>query len=128
VYPFHHLLLTDSPLSTRFAGLEARRARFLRGLAEDPPAVILVGTADRNAFEPEDSDRQMVRFAELRQFVARRYAEARPVARFRVFVLRPEDAADDPATGVGQAPREPNPQEALEASASPASRWGSGRR
>lgn len=88
VYPFHNLLLTDSPLSRRFAGLAERRARFLEELRAAPPAVILVGTRDENGFEPEDSYRQMLRFAEFRSFVERNYDPAGEIGRYRAYKRR----------------------------------------
>jgi len=90
-FAFHHLLLTESPLSTRFGDLSARRARLMEDLEKEPPGVILVGTRDVNGFEPEDSYTQMIRFPELRRFVEQRYVEGTPTGRFRVFTLRPPD-------------------------------------
>ena len=92
-FAFHNVLLTDSPLSTRFGDLAARRARLMEDLQKDPPGVILVGTRDANGFEPEDSYTQMIRFPELRQFVEKRYAEGAPVGRFRVYTLKPPTGA-----------------------------------
>ena len=92
-FAFHHVLLTDSPLSAHFGDLSARRARLIEDLRKDPPGVILVGTRDANGFEPEDSYTQMIRFPELRQLVERSYAEGPPVGRFRVYTLKPPAGA-----------------------------------
>ena len=45
-YLFHHLLLTDAPISRQLSGLEQRREQFMRGLQRRPPAFILVGRGD----------------------------------------------------------------------------------
>lgn len=92
-FPFHHLLLTDAPLSRRFGSLGARRSAFLERLRRDPPAYILVGTRDRNGFEPEDSMTQLLRFPELRAFVFSRYEEDRTIGNFRLFRRREESRA-----------------------------------
>jgi hypothetical protein len=42
-------------------------------LRADPPAYILVGHADRNGFEPQDSFTSMTRFPELNELVQRDY-------------------------------------------------------
>ncbi|UCF66304.1 MAG: hypothetical protein JSV80_10945, partial [Acidobacteriota bacterium] len=84
-YPFHHVLLTDSPLSRRFGTLSERRERFIERLQRDPPAYILVGTNDRNGFEPEDSLTQMLRFPELRSIVQTHYKETTRIGRFVLY-------------------------------------------
>ncbi|MDQ7007377.1 MAG: hypothetical protein Q9Q40_09095 [Acidobacteriota bacterium] len=87
-FPFHHLLLTDSPLSQAWGSLATRRRQFIENLRRDPPAFVLVGTRDRNGFEPEDSRTQMVRFPEFRNFLGRHYEEQRRIANFIVYALR----------------------------------------
>ncbi|RMG49009.1 MAG: hypothetical protein D6718_00575 [Acidobacteria bacterium] len=96
-FPFHHLLLTDAPLSRRFGSYRERRRAFLERLRRDPPAYILVGTGDRNGFEPEDSWRQLLRFPELRRIVFRDYVEERRIGRFRVFARKRDVDGGGPA-------------------------------
>ncbi len=72
-YLFHHVLLTDAPISLWLPGLEERRRRFLQGLAENKPAFILVGLRDPNIMEPRDSHRQLRRFPALYAFVLKHY-------------------------------------------------------
>lgn len=84
-FPFHHLLLTDSPLSKAWGNLAARRRAFVEDLRRDPPAFILVGTEDRNGFEPEDSRTQMIRFPEFRNFVREHYEQQERIANFLVY-------------------------------------------
>ncbi len=72
-YPFHHLFLTEARLSLSVPGLENRRRRFLEGLNNDPPAMILVGRRDRNGFERLPSDIQMENFPAFHRFVAANY-------------------------------------------------------
>jgi hypothetical protein len=74
-FPFHHLLLTEVPLSRAWPGLEARREQFMTQLHAAPPALILVATRDTSYFMPEDSYAQMVRFEPFGKFVRERYAE-----------------------------------------------------
>lgn len=87
-FPFHQVFLTDSPLSVRFGDLAERRRVFIEGLEASPPAVIFVGTDDRNFFEPESSDVQLLRFPELRTFVEKGYVEDARVGRFKVYVRK----------------------------------------
>ncbi len=87
-YPFHHLLLTNSPLSSAFPDLQQRRKAFMERLKAKSPAVILVGSGDRNGFEPEDSYTQMVRFPEFRAFLFGGYEEQEAIGRFRVFLAK----------------------------------------
>jgi hypothetical protein len=74
-FPFHRLLLTDSPLALHVPGRDARRAAFLARLAADPPAMIVVGLHDANPFEPQDSGASLVAFHELGAIVQRDYKE-----------------------------------------------------
>lgn len=89
-FPFHKLLLTDAPLSRKFSGLGARQANFLRRLEADPPAFIVLGTNDRNPFEPLDSVRGMIAFPGFEE-IARGYREATRIGRF-VVLARPPPA------------------------------------
>ncbi len=89
-YPFHHLLLTEAPLSRAFPGLAERRRRFLERLHRDPPALVLVGRDDVSFFEPFDSMTQLLRFEELRSFVFSRYRRAGRVGHFELFARRQE--------------------------------------
>ncbi len=84
-YPFHHLLLTEAPLSRAFPGLAERRRRFLERLRRDPPALVLVGRDDVSFFEPFDSMTQLLRFEELRAFVFGHYRRAGRVGHFVLF-------------------------------------------
>jgi len=84
-YPFHHLLLTESPLSLRLSGLERRREEFLEGLEAEPPAYILVGVMDPNGFEPLDSYTQMLRFPRFHRFVSERYRYETRIGHFLLF-------------------------------------------
>lgn len=86
-FPFHKLLLTDAPLSRRFAGLDERQADFLRRLQVDPPAYIVLGTNDRNPFEPLDSVRGMIAFPGF-EAIARGYRHETRIGRF-VLLARP---------------------------------------
>jgi hypothetical protein len=72
-YPFHKILMTEAPLSRMWPGLDDRRRKFMARLRADPPAYILVGHADRNGFEPQDSFTSMTRFPELNELVQRDY-------------------------------------------------------
>jgi hypothetical protein len=92
-YPFHKILMTDAPLSRLIPGLAARRADLMRRLRADPPAYILVGHADQNGFEPEDSATSLVRFEELRDFVAGGYRPERRIGRFALLRRAPADGA-----------------------------------
>jgi len=83
-YPFHKLLMTEAPLSLLIPGLEERRADFMRRLEADPPAYILVGTRDRNGFEPQDSVTGMMRFERFFRFVDQGYREETRIGRFVV--------------------------------------------
>ncbi len=87
-FPFHKLLLTDAPLSRMIPGLAERRAELMRGLRDDPPLYILVGTRDRNPFEPDDSFTGMMKFAELARFVEDGYREETKIGRFVVLRRR----------------------------------------
>lgn len=84
-FPFHHLLLTEEPLSRALPGLEHRRAQFLERLLTDPPEMILVGRRDVSPFEKRDSYAQMVRFERFHDFVRGGYQVAGESARFLVF-------------------------------------------
>jgi hypothetical protein len=88
-FPFHHLLLTEEPLSRALPGLEARREAFLHRLSRDRPAMILVGRGDRSAFEQRDSYAQMVRFEPFHRIVREQYELAGESSRFLVFRRRP---------------------------------------
>ena len=83
-YPFHKLLLTDAPLSRLIPGLAARRADLLRRLHADAPAYILIGTQDRNPFEPQDSVQGLRAFADLAAFIKPSYREETRIGRFVV--------------------------------------------
>ena len=87
-YPFHHLLLTEAPLSLRLPGLEERRRRFLKRLRTAPPAYILVGVMDPNGFEPLDSYTQMLRFPEFHRFVSEGYEYETRIGHFLLFRRR----------------------------------------
>jgi MFS family permease len=87
-YPFHHLLLTEEPLSRSLPGLEQRREAFLEQLEADPPAMILVGRRDRSAFETRESYAQLVRFERLHEIVRRDYEVAGESSRFLVLTRR----------------------------------------
>jgi hypothetical protein len=91
-YPFHKILMTEAPLSRMIPGLPERRAELLARLRADPPAYVLVGHADRNGFEPEDSFTSMTRFGELRAVIERDYQRETEVGHFVVF-HRKSDAA-----------------------------------
>jgi hypothetical protein len=84
-FPFHKVLLTDAPLSTRIPGLAARRAELMARLRRDPPRYIVVGRGDANGFEPEDSVTSLQRFTELRDFVAGEYRLETEIGRFLVY-------------------------------------------
>ncbi|AUX44442.1 uncharacterized protein SOCE26_059060 [Sorangium cellulosum] len=88
-YAFHKLMLTEAPLSARIPGLEARRAALVRELAIDPPAYVIVGNGDTNAFEPVDSQGTLQRFPELRDLVARDYAVERRIGRLTLHRRKP---------------------------------------
>jgi hypothetical protein len=88
-YPFHRLLLTDSPLALRVPGRAARRAAFLARLAADPPAIIVLGLRDANPFEPQDSIASLVAFPELNAIVSRDYHEVMRNAGFVVLARGP---------------------------------------
>jgi hypothetical protein len=88
-FPFHRLLLTDSPLALRVPGRDARRAAFLARLAADPPAMIVLGLHDANPFEPQDSIASLVAFRELNALVARDYREVMRNAGFVVLARAP---------------------------------------
>ena len=72
-YVFHHLLLTDAPISLQLPGLEQRQSEFMHELEQHPPAYILVGRDDQNRFEPRDSYEQMRRFSAFHHFVQKNY-------------------------------------------------------
>jgi hypothetical protein len=96
-YPFHKILLTEAPLSRMIPGLAARRADFMRRLAADPPAYILVGVADPNGFEPDDSVASLQRFEELRAFVAGGYERETALGgRFLVYRRAPRAPPSQP--------------------------------
>jgi len=84
-YPFHHLLLTEAPLSRAFPGLGERRRRFLERLRRDPPALVLVGRDDVSFFEPFDSMTQLLRFEELRTWLFSGYRQVGRVGHFVLF-------------------------------------------
>ena len=71
-YVFHHLLLTDAPISLQLPGLEQRQSEFMHELEQHPPAYILVGRDDQNRFEPRDSYEQMRRFSAFHHFVQKK--------------------------------------------------------
>ena len=83
-FPFHKLLLIEAPLSRMIPGLEKRRAEFLRRLHDDPPAYILIGTRDRNPFEPDDSMTGLKKFARFGEWVEEHY---QPETRIGHFVV-----------------------------------------
>lgn len=83
-YPFHHVLLTDAPLSLRFPGLETRRRTFLNRLHREPPAYILIGLNDPNGFEPTDSYTQLQAFPAFHTYVTRHYTLERHTPHFLV--------------------------------------------
>jgi len=87
-YCFHHLLLTDAPISRRLPGLRQRQQRLLDSLAASPPAFILIGHHDANPFEPLPSDEQLRRFPALDRFVRERYALVRTAGTFAVMQRR----------------------------------------
>ncbi len=87
-YPFHHLFLTDAPLSLRYPDLERRRAEFMDGLKHDPPGAIFVADGDVNGFEPKDSRTQMLEFPEFRNFVFDGYRDDGRVGHWTVFVRK----------------------------------------
>jgi hypothetical protein len=89
-FPFHRLLLTDSPLALRVPGRDARRAAFLARLAADPPAMIAIGLHDANPFDPQDSVASLVAFHELNALVARDYHEVMRDAGFVVLARTPK--------------------------------------
>lgn len=101
-FPFHHLLLTDSPLAQSFGSLGRRRAAFMQRLAAHPPAYILVGTKDRNGFEPEDSRTQMLRFPAFRNFVTSGYELETEIDNFLLYKRKP-DATSEPVAVARQA-------------------------
>ena len=76
-YIFHHLLLTDAPISLQLPGLEQRQREFIRQLERDPPAYILVGREDQNRFEPRESYEQMRRYPAFHHFVQQNYVPDR---------------------------------------------------
>ena len=88
-FPFHRLLLTDSPLALRVPGRDQRRAAFLARLRADPPAMIVIGLHDANPFEPQDSVASLVNFAELNALVSRDYHEVMRDDRFVVLARGP---------------------------------------
>lgn len=83
-FPFHKLMLTDAPLSRMLPGLARRRADFMRGLTDAPPAYILVGTDDANPFEPQGSVAGLAQFEELAAFVADGYQQEHKIGHFVV--------------------------------------------
>jgi hypothetical protein len=88
-FPFHKILMTDAPLSRMWPGLDDRRADFMARLRADPPAYILVGHADRNGFEPQDSFTSMTRFRELHELIQREYHWETEIGHFVVFHHEP---------------------------------------
>lgn len=84
-FPFHHLLLTEVPLSTRWDGLSARREQFLARLRAKPPKLIVVAEKDDSYFMPDDSRTQMIRFAEFHQFVREQYGEPERIGSYWVY-------------------------------------------
>ena len=88
-FPFHRLLLTDSPLALSVPGRDERRAAFLARLRADPPAMIVIGLRDANPFEPQDSVSSLVAFRELDAIVSRDYHEVRRDDRFVVLARGP---------------------------------------
>ncbi|KYF94961.1 hypothetical protein BE20_04935 [Sorangium cellulosum] len=88
-YAFHKLLLTEAPFSMQIAGLEERRAELVRRVAIDPPAYVVVAHGDDDAFEPIDSQRSLMRFAELRELLAREYVVERQIGRMTLHRRRP---------------------------------------
>jgi len=81
-YVFHHLLLTQAPLSRAFRGLPSRRTAFMERLRRTKPAYILIGLQDPNGFEPLDSYRQMLRFPVFRKYVRAYYEKDRRIGHF----------------------------------------------
>lgn len=81
-YVFHHVLLTEAPLSLAFRELHLRRAAFMDQLRRTNPAYILIGLQDPNSFEPLDSYRQMLRFPAFRQYVRAYYEKDRRIGHF----------------------------------------------
>jgi hypothetical protein len=88
-FPFHKILMTDAPLSRSIPGLADRRADLMRRLRDDPPAFVVIGTGDRNGFEPETSAASLLRFAPLARFVHDRYEPVTRIGRFIVARRRP---------------------------------------
>jgi hypothetical protein len=83
-YPFHRLLLTDSPLALAVPGRDARRAELLARLRADPPAYIVLGNHDTNPFEPQDSVTSLFAFRALNELVQRDYREEMRTGHFVV--------------------------------------------
>src|SRR5262249_44930099 len=81
-FPFPHILLTESPFWLAYGGLDARRAEFLARLLRDPPVYVLVGTRDANAFEPDDSYTEMLRFPAFRRIIERDYVREADIGAF----------------------------------------------
>jgi hypothetical protein len=81
-YVFHHVLLTDAPLSRAFPGLPLRRAAFMERIRHLTPAYILIGLEDPNGFEPLDSYRQMLRYPAFRGYVSAYYERDRRIGHF----------------------------------------------
>jgi len=88
-FPFHKILMTDAPLSRSIPGLAERRADLMRRLRADPPAYILIGTNDRNGFEPETSSASLLQFAPLATFVQDGYEPETRIGRFIVARRKP---------------------------------------
>ena len=88
-YVFHHVLLTDAPLSRNLPGLESRRNTFMHRLYETKPKYIVVGLNDPNGFEPQDSYRQMLAFPAFQQYAFANYRPERQIGNF--LLLRREE-------------------------------------
>jgi hypothetical protein len=87
-FPFHHVFLTDAPLSTSWGDLDARREAFLRRFDASPPALVLVGRNDANPFEPQASTVQMLRFEPFARRLRESYEQTRSTPWFVVYERR----------------------------------------
>ncbi len=81
-YVFHHVLLTDAPLSLTLGGLEERRREFIDKVSESKPRYIVIGINDRNGFEPQDSYTQLLNFKELKDYVFTNYDREKRIGNF----------------------------------------------
>ena len=88
-YVFHHVLLTDAPLSRQLGGLEGRRKEFLEKVTDSKPRYIVIGINDRNGFEPQDSDTQLLNFKEFKDYVFTNYDREKRIGNF-ILVRRKE--------------------------------------